>query len=328
MRAVVCTEYGPPEVLEIRSVPTPVPKDNEALIKIHATTVVLGDCEVRGFNFTQYGIGMRLLLRLGFGLRGPRRKILGQQLAGEIVEVGKDVDKFKVGDPVFSSTGLRLGAYAEYVCLPESATMAIKPEKMSFEEASTIPIGGLEALHFMRLAKIQPNQRVLINGAGGSIGTIAVQLAKHYGAEVTAVDSSGKFDILRSLGAEHLIDYRIEDFTKNGETYDVIFDIVGKASFTGSLESLNEDGIFLLGNGTLPRGAKSDAEREGKTAIAGPADYTTEGLVHLRELIDEGAIQAVIDKTYRLEEMVDAHRFVEQGGKKGNVVVRMNGVLK
>jgi NADPH:quinone reductase-like Zn-dependent oxidoreductase len=324
MKAIVCTKYGPPDVLQLKEVEKPQPKDNELLIKIHATTVIAGDSEIRGLNFPHLGLALRLLMRVGFGIRGPRKKILGQQLAGVVEEVGKDVTLFKAGDEVFACTGLGFGAYAEYKSMSEKELVAIKPDNMSYEEASTIPVGGSEALHFMRKGNIKSGQRVLINGAGGSIGTIAVQLAKSMGAEVTAVDSAGKFDMLHSIGADHTIDYKTEDFTKNGETYDVIFDVIGAAPFPGSINSLNENGIFLLGNGSLSREKKSTARKSNKTAIGGPANYSKEHLRDLKELIEAGTIKTVIDRTFPLEQMVEAHRFVEEGGKKGNAVVTMD----
>ncbi len=321
MKAIVCTRYGPPEVLQLQEVKKPSPKNNDVLIKIHATTVLAGDCEMRGFNFPTYSIGLRLLMRIGFGFRGPRNKILGQQLAGGIEEVGRDVTLFKKGDSVFALTELSFGTYAEYTCLNENAIITTKPSNMTYEESSTIPVGGCEALHFMEKGNIQSGQRVLINGAGGSIGTIAIQLAKSYGAEVTAVDSAGKFEMLRSIGADHVIDYKQDDFTEKSETYDVIFDIIGAAPFAGCMRSLNENGTYLLGNGTLSRRKKSHARKLNKVAIGGPANYTTQRLIQLRELIEDGTLKAVIDTTYPLEEMVEVHKFVERGGKKGNVVV-------
>ncbi|MFW9911662.1 MAG: NAD(P)-dependent alcohol dehydrogenase [Candidatus Thorarchaeota archaeon] len=324
MKAVICPKYGPPEVLQLRNVPKPSPKDDEILIKNHATTVVLGDCELRGFNFPYYGFGLRLLLRLGFGFRGPRKKIIGQQLAGTVEEVGKNVTLFEPGDQVFACTDLTLGAYAEYKVMPEAGIVATKPANMSFEEASTIPIGGSEALHFMTEANIQSGQAVLINGAGGSIGTIALQLAKSKGAEVTAVDSAGKFDMLSSLGADNLIDYKYELFTEREETYDIIFDVVGVTKFSGCMKSLNENGIYLLGNGSVSRGDKSTARKNNIRVYDKYTDYTTERLVELRELLEAGTIRTVIDRTYPLEQMVEVHRFVEQGGKLGNVVVVMD----
>ncbi|MGY5876866.1 MAG: NAD(P)-dependent alcohol dehydrogenase [Candidatus Thorarchaeota archaeon] len=321
MKAIVCTKYGPPDVLQLREVDKPIQKDNELLIEIHATTVIAGDCELRGLNFPQFGFGLKLLMRLGFGIRGPRKKILGQQLAGIVEAVGKDVTMFKPGDQVIACTGLGMGSYAEYKCMSEKGLVVSKPSNMTYEEASTIPVGGSEALHFMKKGNIRSGQKVLINGAGGSIGTIAVQLAKSKGAEVTAVDSAGKFDMLRSIGADFVIDYKQENFTERGETYDVIFDVVGVTKFPDCMSSLTQNGIYLQGNGTVSRGAKSTARKSGKKAIDGPATYSTARLIELRELIEVGTIKTIIDRTYTLEEMAEVHRFVEQGGKHGNVVV-------
>ncbi|MHA1966139.1 MAG: NAD(P)-dependent alcohol dehydrogenase [Candidatus Thorarchaeota archaeon] len=324
MKAIVCTKYGPPEVLQLAEVPKPVAKDNEILIKNRATTVLLGDCEVRGFNFPHFSLGFKLLMRLGFGIRGPRKKILGQQVAGEIEEIGKNVTQYSVGDNVFGLTGFGMGAYAEYTAVRENMVMTTMPSNMTYEEASTIPVGGMEALHFMGEANIQSGQKVLINGAGGSIGTIAVQLAKNDGAEVTAVDSGGKFDMLRSLGADQLIDYKQELFTERDETYDVIFDVVGVTKFSGCIKSLNENGIYLQGNGSVSRGNKSLARKNNMIAYDKYTDYATESLIELRELIEAGTIRTYIDRTFPLEQMVEVHRFVEAGGKLGNVVVTMD----
>lgn len=323
MKAIICTKYGSPEVLKLSEVPKPIPKDNQILIKNHATTVILGDCELRGFKFPHFGFGFRLLVRLGFGIRGPRKKILGQQLAGVVEEVGSDVTLFKPGDEVFACTALGMGAYAEYKSMSEKGLIITKPPNLTFEEASTIPVGGTEAIHFINKANIQSGQSVLINGAGGSIGTVAVQLAKSKGAEVTAVDSAGKFDMLKSIGADHLVDYKTELFTERGETYDVIFDVVGVTRFSDCVSSLNENGIYLQGNGSVSRGEKSIARKNNMQAMAGTADYTLDRLVELGNLHDNGTIKAVIDRTYPLDQMVEVHRFVEQGGKLGNVVVTM-----
>ncbi|MHA2205907.1 MAG: NAD(P)-dependent alcohol dehydrogenase, partial [Candidatus Thorarchaeota archaeon] len=294
----------------------------DLLIKNHAITVIAGDCEMRGFNFSSsYSFRKKLLFRAWIGLRRPRKKILGQELAGFVEEIGEDVTLFKVGDPVFAATGYGMGAYAEYTCVSENGLVAIKPNNMTYEEASTIPIGGLEALHFMRKANIRSNQKVLINGAGGSIGIIAIQLAKFWEAEVTAVDIARKFDMLHSLGADNVIDYTHEDFTESGEEYDVIFDVVGKAPFSGCMKSLSDEGIYLLGNGWLSRNERKTAERSSKRAEGYTSDYQSKHLVHLKELIEAGTIRTVIERTYPLEEMAEAHRYVETGQKIGNVVI-------
>ena len=324
MKAIVWTKYGPPEGLELREVEKPVPKADEVLIKVHATTVTAGDCEARRLDFP---LGLGFAIRLYAGLIRPvRLTILGQELAGEIEAVGKDVMRFKEGDQVFASTGFGFGAYAEYKCLPERPDMgvlALKPVNMTYEEAAAVPVGGLEALHFLRQGDLQSGRKVLINGAGGSIGTIGVQLAKYYGAEVTAVDSSAKLDMLRSIGADHVIDYTQEDFTKRGETYDVIFDVVGKAPFSGSMRSLSKNGVYLLGNPRLSlivRG-RWTSMTSSKRVISGAASHKTADLLFLKELIESGKLRTVIDRRYPLEQMAEAHRYVEGGGKKGNVVI-------
>ena len=325
MKAVVWTKYGPPDVLELRQVEKPVPKDNEVLIKIYATTVTAGDCEMRSLKFP---IFLGLPMRLWRGLLKPRgTSILGTELAGEIEAIGKDVKRFKVGDPVFGSAGLNFGANAEYICLPEEpgemeGGVAIKPANMTYEEAATVPFGGRDALHFLRNGNIQSGQRILIKGAGGSIGTFAVQLAQHFGAEVTAVDSTGKLDILRSIGADHVVDYTREDFTKSGEIYAVIFDVVGKISLSRSAKSITQNGTYLLANPTsqLVQGLWTRMTSS-KKVFMGTASGTIADLVFLRKLIEEGKIKTVIDRSYPLEQIVEAHRYVETGGKKGNLVI-------
>jgi NADPH:quinone reductase-like Zn-dependent oxidoreductase len=259
------------------------------------------------------------------GLRKPRR-ILGSELAGEIESAGKDVTRFKKGDQVVASTGLHFGSYAEYVCLPDTNAMAIKPASVSYAEAATVPIGGLNAWHFLKKAKIQREERVLIIGAGGSIGTFAVQLAKHFGANVTVVDRPGKFDMLRSIGADQIIDYTQQDFTRSGETYDVIFDVVGKSSFSGSIRSLTAKGRFLIANPTLStmiRGAWTSA-RSGKKVFFGFAKESSDDLSSLLEMIEAGKIRSVIDRRYPLEQMAEAHTYVETGDKKGHVVITLD----
>jgi NADPH:quinone reductase-like Zn-dependent oxidoreductase len=260
------------------------------------------------------------------GFIKPREFILGQELAGEIESVGKEVKLFKKGDRVFAATGFGFGAYAEYKCLPEAPKMgvlAIKPVNMTCEEAAAVPTGGLEALHFLRKGNVQKGQKVLIIGAGGSIGTFAVQLARYYGAEVTGVDRPGKLDMLRSLGADHVIDYTKEDFTKSALTYDVIFDVMGRSSFSGSIRSLKPDGRYLLGNPGLTQMVRGrwTSMRSSRKVIMGAAIQKTEDLIYLKELIEAGKIKAVIDRRYPLEQIVEAHRYVDTGQKKGNVVI-------
>ena len=338
MKAIVWTKYGSPDVLQLREIakPTPTPalaggarEANEVLIKIYATTVTAGDCEARNLEMP---ILMRLPMRMYVGLRKPKRiTILGQELAGEIEAVGKDVKRFRAGDQVFGTTGLGFGAYAEYICLPEKSAMgvlAMKPANMTYEEAAAVPTGGLEALHFIRKGNIQSGEKVLILGAGGSIGTFAVQLARYFGAEVTGVDSTSKLEMLGSIGADHVIDYTQEDFTRNGETYDVILDVPGKSSFSGSIRSLKQKGRYLLANPGLLHTLQGPwtSIRSGKKVIFGAASQKTEDLIFLRDLIEAGQIKAVIDRHYSLEQMAEAHRYVETGHKKGNVVINVRHI--
>lgn len=328
MKAIVWTKYGPPEVLQVKDVETPTPKDNELLIKIHATTVTSGDCEQRSLKLPFWHA---FPMRLYVGFRRPTRiTILGMDLAGEIEAVGKDVTTFKKGDQVFASTGfVSMGAYAEYICLPEEpeeGALAIKPVNMTYEQAAAVPTGGLEALSFLRKANVKNKQKVLINGAGGTIGPFLVQLAKHFGAEVTAVDSTTKMDLLGSIGVDHVIDYTHEDFTKNSETFDVIFDVVGKGSFSGCIKSLTKNGCYLIANPGLSqmiRGRWTSLTRS-KNVMFGASNGTSDDLVFLKELVESGAVKSVIDRTFQLEQMVDAHHYVESGQKKGNVVITVN----
>ena len=320
VKAIVCTRYGPPEVLQLREVEKPTPRDNEVLIRVYAATVTKGDCELRSLKLP---LLWKLLLRIGFGIRAPRKKILGQELSGEIELVGTTVKLFKKGEQVFANTGLHLGAYAEYDCLPETGLIATKPTNITYEEAAAVPVGGLHSLQYLKKANIQSGQKILINGAGGSIGTVAVQLAKYYGAEVTGVDSAEKLDMLRSIGADHVIDYAREDFTKNGEKYDVIFDTVGKSSYSRSLRSLKGNGFYLLGNPDLLQmiRARWTSRRSSRRVVGRMEPYMTEDLIFLKELIEDGKIRSVIDRRYPLEETVEAHRYVDTGQKTGNVVI-------
>ena len=327
MKAIVWTKYGSPDVLQLKEIAKPSPRANEVLIKIHATTVTAGDCEARNLKMP---ILIRLPMRMYVGFRKPKRiTILGQELAGEIEAIGKDVKRFRVGDQGFGTTGLGFGAYAEYICLPEESAMGVlatKPANMTYEEAAAVPTGGLEALHFIRKGEIQHGKKVLIIGAGGSIGTYAVQLAKYFGAEVTGMDRTGKLEIVSSIGADHVIDYTKEDFTKNGETYHVIFDVPGKSSFSGSIRSLKHNGRYLLANPRLSHILQGPwtSMRGGKKVIFGAASQKTEDLIFIRDLIEAGHIKAVIDRRFSLEQIADGHRYADKGQKKGNIVITIS----
>jgi 2-desacetyl-2-hydroxyethyl bacteriochlorophyllide A dehydrogenase len=323
MKAIVCTKYGSPEVLQLKDVEKPIPKNNEVRIKGYATTVSARDTRVRSFTVP---LSFWLPARIALGLRRPKKAILGAEFAGEVEAVGKDVKRFKIGDQVFGDTGHALfGAYAEYLCMPETGCVAIKSPTLTYEQAVAIPFGGLTALHFLRKAAIQSGQNVLIYGASGAVGTFAVQLAKHFGAEVTGVCSTTNVALVKSLGADTVIDYTQEDFTKSGATYDVIFDTVGKSSFAGCVRSLKHEGVYLhaVVAPALAVRMRLAAMISRKTLIGGTATATAEDLVYLKELVEAGKLQPVIDRCYPLEQMVEAHKYVDRGHKKGNVVITM-----
>ncbi len=320
MKAIVATKYGAPEVLELRDVAKPVPADHEVLVKVHATTVTAGDSRVRSFTVPR---SFWLPARLTLGLTKPKKAIPGMVIVGEVEAVGKEVKRFKPGDQLYAYDITRLQAYAEYACIAEDSAVALKPTTVSYEAAAALPFGGVTALYFLKKGNIQRGQSVLIYGASGSVGTAAVQLAKHFGAEVTAVCSTANIALVKSLGADHVIDYTKEDFTKNGMTYNIIFDTVGKSSLAGSVSALKDGGIYLqavAGPSQLIQ-MRWAAMRSGKTLIGGTAYPTTETLMTLKELVEAGKLKPVIDRCYPLEQMVEAHRYVDQGHKKGNVVI-------
>lgn len=302
MKAMVCTKYGKPDVLQLQEVEKPIPKENEILIKIYATTVTSGDCRVRSFNSP---LLLWLPMRIVLGLRKPRKSILGVELAGEVEDVGKSVTRFKKGDQLFAMTGMKFGGYAEYICLPEKGTIAVKPENVTYEEAASISFGGTTALHFFRKGTIQTGQKVLIYGASGAVGTAAVQLANYYGAEVTGVCSAKNSELVKSLGADLVIDYQNEDFTEKQERYDLIFDAVGKITKNQCKEALALNGRFVSVEGQ------------------GIAKVQTKDLLLLKKLMEEGQIQSVIDRCYSLEQVPEAHEYVETGHKIGSVVVTL-----
>ena len=303
MKAVVYERFGPPEVLQIKEIKKPIPKDNEVLIKVHATSVTRGDVIVRRGKHPTSKF-QTLMLHVMLGIKKPKIKVLGMEIAGEIEEIGKAVKKFKKGDAIFASTEFKFGGYAEYKCLPENRIIALKPYNINFEEAAGgFASGGVTAVTVLRKANIQNGQDVLIYGASGSVGTFAVQLAKYYGAGVTGVCSTSNLEMVKSLGADKVIDYTQEDFTKSGIKYDVIFDAVARISSSYCKSVLNENGIYL------------------NVIKDTPSKLKTEDLTFLKELIEGGNLRSAIDKRYPLEEIVEAHRYVEKGHKKGNVVI-------
>ena len=319
MKAIELTKYGAPANLQMKEVEKPSPRDSEILIKIHATSVSSGDARMRRAD--------PYIIRLIFGFKRPRKPVLGVVVAGEVEAIGKDVSKFKTGDLVFGSSGMNFGAHAEYVSVPEDAVLALKPGNMTFEEAAAIPFGATASLHFLRIASIQQGQKVLVNGASGALGTMAVQLARNFGAELTAVCSTTNVELMKSLGADHVVDYTKEDFTAKGEKYDVIFDTIGKMPLKKALKSLNTNGQLLLasaGIGTMLGGTIRSIFSK-KKIVSGVIKETVEDMNYFKLEIVEGRLNAVIDKTYSLEQIAEAHVYVDKGHKKGNVIISVQG---
>lgn len=322
MRAIVYERYGPPEVLEVRRVDKPSPKDDEVLIKTHVTTVSSADCRMRSLSMPT---GFGLLSRLALGFFGPRQPVLGTELSGTVESVGKDVRTFKAGDPVFAFGDTGLGCYAEYRCMPAEGALAPKPANLSYEQAAALSFGGTTALYFLRKANVQSGEKVLVNGASGAVGSACVQLARHFGAEVTGVCSTVNMELVRSIGATHVIDYTREDFTRNGQTYDVIVDAAGTAPFSRSKGSLGDRGRLLLVSATLPEMLQIPWVwlLNRKKVIAGMAPGIPEDLRLLAQLAEVGAFEPVIDRTFRFVQIAEAHRYVDTGRKNGTVVISL-----
>ncbi|MCB9275763.1 MAG: NAD(P)-dependent alcohol dehydrogenase [Lewinellaceae bacterium] len=324
MKTIVFEEYGPPEVVKAIKTEKPVPADNEVLIKVHATTVTSGDVRVRSSTYPK---GLWLLGRLVIGLTKPRETGLGNELAGVVEAVGKEVKRFRVGDEVFGATGLNLGANAEYISLPEDGAIALKPANLSFEEAAAIPFGALTSLVFLRdKGQIRSGQKVLVYGASGGLGVYAVQLARYFGAEVTGVSSTKNLELVKSLGAHKVIDYTKEDFTQSGEVYDIIFDTVGKTSFSRASKTMAPKGVFLAAVAGIPEFFQMlwTSMSSGKKVIGGVAIQRKEDTELLRELLEAGRLRPVVDRRYPLGQIVEAHRYVETGRKKGAVVLTVD----
>lgn len=323
MKAVICTNYGPPEVLQLREIEKPVPGDNDVLIRICAATVTTGDCELRSLTLPPW---TRFPIRIYMGYSKPRNLIPGMELSGIVEAVGSNVDNYKVGDEVFGSSGMGMGANAEYICRPAKSPLAVKPRNVDFEIAATISVGGINALHFLRKANIRSGQKVLIIGGGGAIGSYGVMLAKYYGAKVTAVDSTAKLAMLREIGADHVIDYTVGPYLQNGPKYDVIFDTVYQSSYSDCINAMADHGVYLMAN-TGPRRMLRTiltSFTSNKKTIFQLAAETREALDYLSDLIATGKLTPYIDRTYPLEKTPEAHAYVQSGSKKGCVVIKVS----
>jgi NADPH:quinone reductase-like Zn-dependent oxidoreductase len=331
MKAIVYTKYGPPDVLQIKEVEKPAPKDNEILIRNHATSINYGDIAARNFKkISPQEFNMPLLFwllaKISFGLNKPKTTILGSEFAGEVEAVGKDVKSFKPGDPVFGYLGQSMGAYAGYICMPETGVLAIKPSNMTYEEAAVVPYGAIMALYLLKKVNLQPGQKVLIIGASGGIGSAAVQIARHFGAEVSGVCGTPRLEFVKSLGANKVIDYTREDFTQNGETYDLIFDILGRSSFSLCQNSLKENGRYLRASFKLKQLVQMlwTSMSGSKKVICMIAPGSVEDLRSVKELIEAGKIKAIIDRRFPMEQAAEAHSYVENGHEKGKVVITLD----
>jgi len=330
MKAIKFTEYGSPDVLKLTDIEKPVPQDNEILVKIHAGTVTFGDLMVRKITeitLSQFTMPTPFYLptRMVFGWSKPKINILGAELSGVVESVGQNVSRFNVGDKVIAYPGMNMGANAEYICIAEDSTVAHMPSNISFEEATTIPYGAVMAMPILKKANIQPGQKVLINGASGSIGAMALQLAKNAGAEVTGVCGTPRMEFVKALGADHVIDYKNEDFTQNGETYDVIVDILGKLSFGKVKNSLTENGILLYVSFKTHHVLQGimTSFGDGKKVICALADTESDYLAQVCEMVESGKVKTFVDRCFPLEQTADAHRYIESGAKQGNVVIKI-----
>lgn len=332
MKAIVYNEYGSPDVLKLSELDKPTPKDNEVLIRVRATTVNFGDTMARNFKavspreFNMPFI-LWLLTKIAFGLQKPNITVLGSELAGDVEAVGKNVTRFKKGDRVFGYPGSNFGAYAEYICMPENGTLAHKPVNLGYEEAATLPYGTIMALHLLRKMNLRPGQKVLINGASGAIGSAAVQIAKQFGAEVTGVCGTPRLEFVEALGADKVIDYSQQDFSQNGETYDLIFDILGKADFSRCKKSLTPNGVLLYASFKSKQLLEMlwTTRFSKQKVVCAIAPGSLEDLLAIKELVEAGKIKSLVDKRFPLEQAAEAHRYVESGNKKGNVVIFLAG---
>jgi NADPH:quinone reductase-like Zn-dependent oxidoreductase len=329
MKAIIFTEYGSPDVLQLTEIPKPTPKENEILVRVRATPVNYGDLTARDFAHAEFNMPAPLYLpaRMTFGWNKPKTNILGSELAGGVEAVGSQVTKFKPGDAVFAYVGMNMGANAEYICLPENGMIALKPANLDYAEAATLPYGAIMAASLLKKAKLRPGQKILVNGASGGIGAMAVQLARHhYGAQVTGVCGAARMEYVKALGAEKVLDYKKQDFTQHGETYDVIFDILGRVSFARAKQSLKPDGILLYASfkGRVLLGSLWTTLFSNQKVICSLADETVESLELVRKLAEAGKVKALVDRRFPLEQAAEAHRYAEAGDKKGNIVIVVN----